>query len=399
MSELNQSKKIILFSTRFLENEDYLFSRGNYYDDDKNNDKNIKSSEFKKYFLSKDTLLSIGVNIDTINYFNRIICFNFFKQYKDEKNKPLISIEDSYHTIREKIRGNIPQEQRKSLVDIIRKFDKNPENKFLAIKICEGKFCVEEANDEEIESCYDGILKLEGQSINKDVILNTDFGKAIDKRTIDRRFKIYKLRTGNSKDYSNYSVYAVWCLSVGSSKKAESWYKALYEELKSQLGNEFDEVDEILYFLHDGDIDAKKPFDVISYKESIFSFLDKEKKLSIAIFDHSNSPLAKALRTHDVDKAIKMAEDAMESGGKRGFLNKLSDCISRWTVGGNKEYIKETTKDKLEKFNITLEYMGKDEKDEKTLLYRGKDVSIDDVSVSDIYQDVKKQIDIFESSL
>lgn len=383
MSELNQRKKIILFSTRFLENEDFLFSRGNY------DNKNIKSSEFKNYFLSKDTLLSIGVNIDTINYLNRIICFKFFEQYKDESNMPLINIEDSYQMIRNKIKQIIPQEQRKSLADTIRKFNENIEKKLLAITISEGKFSEEEANNEKIDTYYNGILKFEGQSINKDVILNTDFGKAIDKRTIDRRFKIYKLKTENSKDYSNYSVYAVWCLSTGSSAKAESWYKALYEELKSQIGQEeFDKVDEILYFLHDGDIDAKRPFDVISYKESKFSFLDENKKLSIAIFDHSNSPVEKALRTPDVDKAIEMVEDAMEQGGIQSFLYDLMDCISRWTAEdengktGKKEYEELTEEDKLDKFSNDIE-----------LKYTSKAKNVEETPVSRIYEDVKQQIE------
>ena len=377
--------KIILFSTRFLENEDYLFSIGNY------DNNNIKSSEFKNYFLSKEALLSIGVNIDTINYLNRIFCFQFFEQYKDDSNMPLINIEDSYQMIRDKIKEIISQEQRKSLADTIRKFNENIEKKLLAIKICEGKFSVEGADDKNMDSYYNGILRFEGQSINQDVILNTDFGDAIGKRTIDRRFKIYKLRTENSKDYSNYSVYAIWCLSKGSSTKAANWYKALYEELKSQLGQEeFNKVEEILYFLHDGDIDAKKPFDVISYKETNtnFSFLDDNKKLSIAIFDHSNSQVAKALRTPDVDKAIKMVVDAMEEGGIQSFLYDLMDCISRWTAEdengktGKKEYEELTEEIKLNIFSNDI-----------VLKYTSKEKNVEGTPVSRIYEDVKQQIE------
>ncbi len=377
MSELNQRKKIVLFSTRFLENEDYLFCEGNY------DSKNIESGEYINLFLPVESLSE-----EIKRYFNHINCYESLKDYKDAHGNPLMTIDDRFDdTQRQEIQKKLidlvlSQDEENTLADYVEEVFQNIEKgKYKSIKLNRGQR--QEDDEKSIDLCKK-IIKYEGQSINNGVILNTDFGKAIDKRTIDRRFKIYKLRTENSKLYSNTSVYAVWCLSAGSSDKAESWYKALYEELKSQLGQEeFNKVDEILYFLHDGDIDAKKPFDVISYKESNFSFLENENKLSIAIFDHSNSQIAKALRTYDIDEAIGIAIDAMESGGKRAFLNKLSDCISRWTVGGKEEYIKETTKDKLERFpDITLKYTG-------------KDGIPDDASVSEIYADVKQQIDKF----
>ena len=381
MSE-SKKNKVILFSTRFLENEDCLFSKGNY------DCKYIESEEFQKYFLSKE---AIGENTGVIDYFNRIKFYDFFVKFKDEENNPLINIDDSYNEIKETIMNIAPQNEIKSLIDITKKFKDNSEKEILTVseesckKDASDKkiLCAKLASDEDIKKCYDRIKEFEGKSINNDVTLNTDFGKAIEKRTIDRRFKIYKLKTENSKQLSNISVYAIWCLSKGSSTKAESWYKALYEELKSQLGQEFNGVGEIQYFLHDGDIDAKKPFDVISYKETntSFSFLDENKKLSIAIFDHSNSQVAKALRTSDIDEAVKMVEDAMKKGGALHFLYELSDCISRWTQDGKKEYIEKTTDIILKKFpNIDLKYTHKEN-------------NVMDADVSLIFKNVKAQID------
>lgn len=375
MSELNQENKILLFSTRFIEGREdkYLFSEGNYVPLD------VKSFEFKNYFLSVESLTK-----NIIDYFNHINCYKSLEQFKDESGVPLITINDSIQAMRDKICDFISDGQM-SLINCIS--DLANAKDFCSIEIKDKKEFRLIKCSETSETLYEKIIEYKDENINKTVILNTDFGKAVEKRTIDRRFKIYKLKTENNKDYSSYSIYAVWCLSAGSSAKAESWYKALYEELKSQLGqDEFDKVDEILYFLHDGDIDAKKPFDVIHYKESKFSFLDKNKKLSIAIFDHSNSPIAKALRNPNIKEAIKSAEKAMESGGGRAFLNELSDCLARWSNGvdgktGKEEYKKKTEKEVIEKY------------EDLDLAYSSERNNIDSASVELIYKDVKKHID------
>lgn len=384
MNESNQEKKIILFSTRFLEDNDYLFCGENY------DPQNIKSDEYINFFLSVESLPG-----EIKGYFNHINCYESLRDYKDAHGNPLMAIDDRFdETQRQEIQKKLVEfvssdDEEDTLADYVDDvFLNTEEGEYKSIKLIGGQR--QEEVEKKSEDLYKRIIEYEGKSINKDVILNTDFGKAVDKRTIDRRFKIYKLKTEKSKKFPNIPVYAVWCLSVGKKETAEDWYKALYKELKFQLGDdEFGKIDEILYFLHDGDIDAKKPFDVIKYKETNaeFSFLDENKRLSVAIFDHSNSLVARSLRTSDIDEAIGIAMAAMESGGKRAFLYKLSDCIARWTETGKEEYKKETTKDKLDRFpDITLKYTS-------------KDGIPDDVSVFDIYADVKQQIDILENRL
>ena len=220
----------------------------------------------------------------------------------------------------------------------------------------------------------------EGSIHNQNVVLNTDFGGATDKQTIDRRFKIYRLKDCNVDNVQ--AVYGVWCLREKTEE--EKWYKVLYEELKAQMKDDFKSVTEILYFLHDGDIGEKKPFDIKHYKEDVdtFTFIDKRKTLSVAIFQHSLSDIATVLSTTNIDNAIKKALEGMEKGGKRAFLNNLSDAVACWHDGGRDIYINLVGKGKT-KFGIES-------------LVSKEDVEQGHKSVVDVFKEIKSLIDALD---
>ena len=222
-----------------------------------------------------------------------------------------------------------------------------------------------------------------------------DIDCKLEECEIGWRFRLYKL---NLPENCDYAAYAVWSLNEEIKHDENKWYKALYKEIEIQEGlknNEEVELDvELNFFLHDKDV-FETTFDVRHYKkvstDGHFKYLPEGVKLSVALFQHSNDEIARIL-SKNPQKAeerlalLKKAGEKIEKA-KPNYLYGLMDCISRWTVGGKEEYIKETTKDKLERFpDITLKYTG-------------KDGIPDDASVSEIYADVKQQIDNFESSL
>lgn len=328
MSEKSREKKVILFSTRFIEKERSLFCLNNIQEPISY----CLSQAYEKYFICKD----LPENI--IHYFNKLNFIKFFggfTQIHDNNNIEDISqilwpiFIDKY--------GNIDKDDWEGFFSDLEKIDKLSE---LSIDESEDPPFILKIKEKIVENNEESLLSVikdnEKTNNNKDVVLNTDFGGSVDKRTIDRRFKIYELKTDN---INNINAYGVWCL--GKPSNETQWYKALYEELKTQMaqkGNDFDEVKEVLFFLHDGDIGDKVPFKVNHYKATndTFGFLDKEITLSVAIFQHSLSPIATALSNPDIDEALKSVQEAMEKGGKLAFLNELSDNVTCWHDGGDK---------------------------------------------------------------
>ena len=313
-----RDKKVILFSTRFLETDGKLFCEDNIASPDY-----CCSPEYLKFFLSNDLPSEI------VQYFNRLYYKSFFSQYKDEDGKSIINVEDNSKEIREKLWKKIPEvEYSKPLwMSFFSDLDKKEKLFEITVNKEKAKF---EFKDKDVDA--KSLLKIiqdnEGSVHNQDVILNTDFGGATNKQTIDRRFKIYRLKGCNAGNIQ--AVYGVWCLK--EKREEEKWYKALYEELKNQMKDDFKLVTEILYFLHDGDIGEKKPFDVKYYKEDkkTFSFLDENKTISVAIFQHSLSSIASILSNTNINSAIKAAMTEMEKGGQKACLYKLSDYLASY---------------------------------------------------------------------
>lgn len=376
MSNTNtvNKKTVVLFSTRFLEQEDKLFCDANSVPFV------CKSSKYLKFFLDKKT-------DNLIRYFNKLHYHDFFGKYKDGNGNPFIIGNENGKEIGEKLWGKIPEvkyEQRRKWNEFFSDLDKM-DYLFEIVINSEAKFTFFRTESDE-QRLFIEIIKHEGSVLNKDISLNTDFGGSADKKTIDRRFKIYKLRQGGLNDIQ---AFGVWCLSEKS--KDLEWYEALYEELKIQMTNDkenktqegidFGSVGDILFFLHDGDIGEQKPFAVKHYKErkDKFNFLDDGKSLSVAIFQHSLSSIATVLSTPKIDEAIHAALNEMEKGGKLAFLNELSDYVAYWHDGGKENYIKDVENGKL-KFEIDS-------------LIPKEDVESNSKSVKDVFCEAKRLID------
>lgn len=320
--------KAILFSTRFLEQKNKLFCNDNY------NLLDCQSPEYIKFCLSSNLPLVL------IQYFNNLYCKEFFGKYKDEKDNPTVLNDNNYVELGEKLWGRIPGEFDKDDWDgFFSDLGKMPKLYEIDIENLDINDRIIDGNEEHL---HEYIKKIENAPFNNGEALNTDFGSAIDKKSIDRRFKIYKLRQGGENDIQ---AFGVWCLKepVGEIE----WYTALYKEIKTQMGDGFDSVSEILYFLHDGDIGEEKPFDVKYYKvdKETFDFLDDGKSLSVAIFQHSLSSIASILSNTDINSAIKAAMTEMEKGGQKACLYKLSDYLASYKGKADDTKLKELLDD------------------------------------------------------
>ena len=371
MSNTNtvNKKRVVLFSTRFLEQEDKLFCDANYERLD------CKSPEYLKFFLDKETDA-------LIHYFNKLHYHDFFGKYKDENGNPFLNGNECGKEIGIKLWEKIPQVkygQRRKWNEFFSDLD-NKNYLFEIVINTDAIFTFSKREPDE-QTLFNEIKKHEGGVLNKGISLNTDFGGSADKKTIDRRFKIYKLRQENE---NNIHAFGVWCLSEKS--KDVEWYEALYKEIRGQINaqndSDFDSVDDILFFLHDGDIGKQTPFAVEHYKEEnkkVFGFLDEGKTLSVAIFQHSLSEIATVLSNSDTESAIKKAIEEMEKGGKRAFLNELSDYVAYWHDGGKENYINAVENGK-KKFEIES-------------LIPKEDIDNNSKSVKEVFCEIKKLID------
>ena len=330
---MNSTNKVILFSTRFLEKEDKLFCKKNINDQASCYS---KSDEFVKFFLDGE------LSNEVTTYFNKLYCKHYFSQYKLDGSSPNVDEKDDWNSVIEKVKNFFSE--KKDLIDLL--FDDILyEDKLITIKEDESDlFNLDDRtfddNDAKENVLFTEIKKNIGTSFNN-ISLNTDFGDSIEIKTIERRFKIYKLNLENVNQIEKLkglqAVFGVWCLRERKDEK--EWYRALYYEIKDQMGQDFKNVDEVILFLHDGDLGEKTPFSVKHYKEE-FDFVDDGKKLSVALFQHSLSPIAYALSNPNISEALEFAQDAIEKESKLSFLNKLSDCISYWHDGGKEEFFK-----------------------------------------------------------
>lgn len=375
----NRKRKVLLFTTRFLESDDVLFNTNNIL-----KPAYCKSPEYINYFIS-DSLPT-----EIIKYLNKLHYLDFFSQNFTDKNGLPISKEDDWDIIKEKIRykfENIYTDDDFDDYDVFFS-NLNKRESLSTISFIDSKF---DFKKRDVKGNEDNILndirKNEGTPFNEGLILNTDFGGVKGgNRTIDRRFKIYRLNTELERIhyFNSVPVFGVWCL--GKPENPTAWYGALYQEIKSQMGGDFENDLELLFFLHDGDVGERIPFKVIHYKDKKdkFDFLNGNQTLSVSIFQHSLSPIADALSTTDVDKALEIAEEAMTKGGKIAFLNELSDYVAYWHNGGKEKYIEAVAdpEDIKTKFGI-----------DSLITDKNKEISNERMKVEDVYREIKKLID------
>lgn len=375
----NRKRKVLLFTTRFLESDDVLFNTDNIL-----KPVYCKSPEYINYFIS-DSLPT-----EIVKYLNKLYYLDFFNQNFTDKNGLPISKEDDWDIIKEKIRYKFENTYTDDdFVDFDVFFsDLNNRESLSTISFIDSKFDLKKRDVKGNEKCLLNEIKMnEGSPYNEGLTLNTDFGGICeDKKTIDRRFKIYKLNTNANgvEKFKDVPVFGVWCL--GKPDNETAWYNALYQEIKSQMGDDFKNDLELLFFLHDGDVGERIPFKVIHYKDNKdkFDFLIDDQTLSVSIFQHSLSPIADALSTTDIDKALEKAEETMIKGGIISFLDELSDYVAYWQYGGKEEYIKVVGDGE----NINQIY-GID----SLVTDKNKEITNGLMKVEDVYREIKKLID------
>ena len=339
------NKKIILFSTRFIEREGMLFNENN-------KGEYCKSEGFLKFFLGEKPE---DIPESLVKYLNRNKLVHFFIEFCKTHNlhnsddTPLVNENDDIDIINDKLWGKFEK--------VIPGGYKKWKAFFQKFKTSKKLLIINESNDgfpfkiDEIKDIqFQDVLKeiVKNAATKKDdikYILNTDFREAKEEqRTLDRRFKIYKLET---KENDDTIAFGVWCLK-DCTKDKYAWYKALYSEIEKQLKEEFKKVRDVYFFLHDEDISPSTTFEVVDYerenKEKGFDFLGEGKKLSVAVFQHSLDPIAKLLSQRDIDKALAQSIEEMKDGAILGKLYALSDILASWqSIGegvGKNEFIR-----------------------------------------------------------
>ena len=344
---MNNRLTVYLFSTRFIEKDDKLFSTNNietFY---------CLSDDYKKFFLE-------NLSQESILVFNKLCYLKFFrelcinKELCDDLGNTLITFDDSINTIKEKLAYKYKLKNGQSIkeksadMSTDRRFKRKWSSFFTALQensrlysiniIPESEedipFEIKTREKSSFEILFQEVLDSVNVGTNAQVILNTDFREtAPEKRTIDRRFKIYKLKTEKE---SNVLAYAIWCLRDPCSNPVD-WYRVLYEEIKCQLGEEiFKQVGEINLILHDGDIEPHTTFEVREYGKTRADFessgfvIDDQVKLNVCLFQHSLDPIADALSKNDIIAGLDDTHKAIMYGGELGILHGLSDCIAKW---------------------------------------------------------------------
>lgn len=150
------------------------------------------------------------------------------------------------------------------------------------------------------------------------------------------RFKLYKLKLPNN----NIVAYAVWPLARPCDDKQMQikWYEALYTEIiNDNLDDEGkSKIEEVNLFLHDADIKPSTPFTVWE-KNAKYPFVKQDAPLNIALFQHSNDPVAALLSTTDnvggtVKKAIDLIHEAKFGSITFELLSDLDDILAMWHV-------------------------------------------------------------------
>ena len=238
----NKDKKVILFSTRKIQ-EEGIFKSLTMCN---------PSDALKNYF-------QIGNSIDSVSDYNK----DFNKRYDDWKKK----IKDHRHFFRQENQDTIqtiithgfPQTVLENVISLYEGVDE-----FLE----EGKMLLNELREKEIQKDVPlGQLDLE-QEYKENI-------DAIGRKTIADRISLF----GFPNHEGEYAVYAVWPLI--ESCKDEKWVNALLDAALEQ--SPFCE--EIILWLHDNDLTSTREstFHVIYYQNTINN---KKIKCSLGVFQH-----------------------------------------------------------------------------------------------------------------
>jgi len=344
------SKKVLLFSTRFLENE----SIGRFFDCKRNVESSFcKSKDYYDFFLDEEKQIPDSVK----NYLNHRYYSVFFHEkfgnLKDDNDNTILDSNDSFDNIAEK--GEILSQKfadseewysgfEAFIMDIVNIENKLPQkcedspNATFPFKLSKEVVGNEDLVNLIIEDQYYEDVKC---------CLNTDSENLGEKANLSLRFKLYKLKENIIQD-KDIVVYAVWCLKKScNTDNTKKWYKALCEEIKLDLNkrneNVYKEVNEIDLFLHDGDVDPHTTFEVRECNKTNtdvdYSFLSEGTKLNVALFQHSNDPIATILNKGDNHtESVRQCLQIMKDGGILGCLLNMSDNIASWHNGGNEKY-------------------------------------------------------------
>lgn len=367
MQDMNK-KTVLLFSTRFLEGHDELFSGSISVQE-----AFCKNEAYCEFFFTSNA-------DDELKHYlyDAYIIPHLKKDFPDDIGSDACTFQTALeplkskfpslcNTIRQERRGGYPHVY--STKDDLLKDNKNNSNVRKEVpKTDLLKYIVSCPNKD-----YE---KIKSIKLDIDCDLNT--------YEIGWRFKLYKLKLPEG---CCFSVYAVWALNESVKHDEFKWYEALCKEIKNQEGKG---VEEIYLFLHDKDIESST-FKVRHYNKTNkdttdncdFSFLEDGAKLNVALFQHNDKigGILKSTPTNDEEKIklLKIACEEIEKGGKLTFLNDLSDCVACWHNGGREEYIKKVS---TEKINNTYGL-------KKLIL----DIT-DNTDVEDILKRIKEEIDI-----
>lgn len=320
------NKKAVLFTTRFLETNGRLFNTNSVDTCDHSFESNKAYCDF---FLGKETRDELKKFICD-EYYKDSLC-SFWDEY-DWRDK---SLDDIMEAISEKdsaydnVLGEIDEsrcistyvEEREQKTYLFPKklaFQNNilslngelPKNELVKyIKSCKNKSLKKLRINIDCPNDYDDLLTL--------------------------RFKLYKLKLPNN----NIVAYAVWPLARPCDDKQMQikWYEALYTEIiNDNLDDEGkSKIEEVNLFLHDADIKPSTPFTVWE-KNAKYPFVKQDAPLNIALFQHSNDPIATILSKslEEGEKVIEMALQLMHNA-KYGaivydILTEMDDILAIW---------------------------------------------------------------------
>ena len=318
------SKKAVLFSTRFLEKDGMLFDASSLVKCEHAFESNIFYGNF---FLNDKIPKDLQI----------FLCEEYYKRNLGCLLKDVNVSEESLSNIMTKVRDQHPQFT--NIINDIRKVCRSfklsdiPKTfSFPQLKFEEGlpSLLGEVPKNELIQIIRSNI----SQELNQ-LRINIDSEVAYPEM-LKLRFKLYKLEHGDK----TIKAYAVWPLhDPCSSSMTSDWYNALCTEIINDNKEEGEiDIDEIFLILHDGDIKPHTTFNVRerNVRNSKYSFLPDGISLNIALFQHSNDPIASLLINREdnkselIKKAIGLISSAKCGTIVYELLADMDDLIALW---------------------------------------------------------------------
>lgn len=331
------NKKAVLFTTRFLETNGRLFDINSV-------DACVRSFESNKaycdFFLGKETRDEVKEFICDEYYKDSLCCFFDKDDWRDKSLDDIMAALSETNSAYDDILGEIDEsrcistyvegrEQKthlfpKELVfrnNIISLNKEVPKNKLVKyIKSCKIK------------------------PLNK-LRINIDCPEDYD-NLFTLRFKLYKLKLTSN----NIVAYAVWPLSrpCDDNQMQIKWYEALYTEIiNDNLDKEGkSKIEEVNLFLHDADIKPSTPFTVWE-KNAKYSFVKQDVPLNIALFQHSNDPIATILRKSleegekEMGMALQLIHNVKYGANVFELLTEMDDILAIWHSCSDEKIAKE----------------------------------------------------------